>query len=59
MPICPTSQEFWLEYNVAVFAPKLVDFIFSGPRKKWKTLSKEKKYSCKICTKIPLVPTSQ
>ena len=42
MPFCPTSKEFCPEYNVGVFAPKLTDSIFSGPRKKWKILLKEK-----------------
>ena len=43
MPFCTTGQEFWPEYNINIFAPKLVDRIFSGPRKKWKILQKEKK----------------
>ena len=34
MPFCTTGQEFWPEYNIGIFAPKLVDRIFSGPRKK-------------------------
>ena len=41
MPICPTSEEFWPEYNVGLFAPKLVDSIFSGQSKKGKILSKK------------------
>ena len=36
IPFCPTHQEFRLEYNVGIFAPKLADRIFSGPRKNWK-----------------------
>ena len=59
MPFWPPGQEFCLEYNVIIFAPKLVDWKFSGLREKWKFLLKEKKNSCKICTKIPLVPTGQ
>ena len=55
MPFSPTGQVFWLENNVIVFAPKLVDSIFSGPRKKWKILSKGKNNLCEICTKIHLV----
>ena len=58
MPICPTSEEFWPEYNVGLFAPKLVDSIFSGQSKKGQILSK-KKNSEKFCSKVPLVPTSQ
>ena len=59
MPFCPTGQVFWLEYNVVVFAPKLTDSIFSGPRKRWKTILKEKKNSCKIWMKVPLVSIGQ
>ena len=59
MPLCPIGQEFWQEYNVDVFAPKLVHSILSCPRKKWKILSNEKKNSWKFCIKIPLVPTGQ
>ena len=43
MPYLLTSQEIWPEYDVGIFAPKLADRIFSGPRKKWKILQKEKK----------------
>ena len=57
MPFCLTGQVFWLEY--IVFAPKHMDSIFRGPGKKWKILSKEKKNTCKICTKISLVPAGQ
>ena len=59
MPFCSTGQVFLLEYTIVVFAPKLADSIFSGPRKKWKIPSKEENNSCKICTKIPLVSTGQ
>ena len=61
MPYLLTSQEFWPKYNVGIFAPKLVDRIFSGPRKKRENSleRKEKKNSVKFCKKIPLVPTSQ
>ena len=59
MPFRPTGQVFCLECNVVVFAPKLVDRIFSGPRENWKILSNEKKNSWKICTRIPLVPIVQ
>ena len=60
MPFSPTGQVFWLENNVIVFAPKqLVDSIFSGPRKKIENTFKRKKNSCKICKKIPLIPTGQ
>jgi len=34
MPFGPTGQEFWLEYNLIVFAAKNADSIFSGPWKK-------------------------
>ena len=43
MPFCPTGQEFWPEYIVGIFELKLADRIFSGLRKKWKILQKEKK----------------
>ena len=59
MPFCTTGQEFWPEYNINIFAPKLVERIFSGPRKKWKILQKEKKKKVKFYTKMPLVPTGQ
>ena len=59
MPFCPTGQVFWLECNFVVFAAELVDCIFSGPREKWKIISKEKKNSWKNCTRIPLIPTGQ
>ena len=55
MPFCLTSQEFWPEYNVGIFTAELADRIFSGPRKKWKIISKEKKKSVKFCMKMPLV----
>ena len=38
MPFCMTGQEFWPEYNIGIFAPKFIDRIFCGPRKKWKIL---------------------
>ena len=59
MPFCPIGQVFWPECNVIIFAPKLVDGKFSGLREKWKFLLKEKKNSCKICMKVPLVSTGQ
>lgn len=43
MRFCPTGQEFLPKYSVGIFAPKIVDTIFSGARKKCKILSKEKK----------------
>ena len=45
MPLVSTGKEFWPEYNVGVFAPKLTDTIFSGPRIKWKIILKEKEIS--------------
>ena len=53
MPFCPTGEEFSLEYNFVIFAPKLVDDIFCGPRKKWKILSKEKNIRAKFVRKYP------
>ena len=43
VPLGPTSQEFWLEYNFGSFALKLVDNIFRGPRTNWKNLLSKKK----------------
>ena len=34
------GQEFWPKCNVIVFAWKLVDSIYGGPRNKWKILKK-------------------
>ena len=58
MPFCPTGKEFWLDYNLSVFAPKLAGNIFSGPTTKLKILLKEKKKG-KFCTKMPFCLTSQ
>ena len=55
MPFCQTSQEFWPKYSVGFFAPKHVDSVFCGQRKKRKILRKEKKNWGKFCTKMPLV----
>ena len=57
VPLVPTGQEFWPECNFAVFAPKPTDRKFSGSKRKWKILSKEKKNSGKFCTKMSQVPT--
>ena len=38
MALGPTGQYFWLECNVGIFAWKLVDSMFRGPRNKWKIL---------------------
>ena len=43
IPLGPTVQEFWLEYNVGLFEWKLVDNIYSGPRNKLKNLLQEEK----------------
>ena len=56
MPGCPIGQEFWPKYNVGIFAPKLVDTIFSGPKNKCKILSKDKKYRVNIVRKYPKLP---
>ena len=49
MPFCPTGQVFLLDYNVVIFAPKLVDKIFIGPKKKMEnSLERKKKNLCKI-----------
>ena len=53
MPYCPTAQEFWLEYNVSIFAPKLADKIFSSPRKNWKIISNEKEIRLNFVQKRP------
>ena len=45
MPRGTSGQEFLLEYNVGVFARKLVDSIFGDPRYKFKNLLQEKKIS--------------
>ena len=44
MLFCPTGQVFWLEYHVIVFAPKLVDSIFSGPKKMENSFERKKKF---------------
>ena len=36
MPLGPIGQEFWPESNVGVFAWKLVDSSYRGPRNKLK-----------------------
>ena len=60
MPLGPISQEFWPEYNFSVFAWKLEDCIYSGPRNKWKNhLQPKKKKGVKFCSKIPLGPTGK
>ena len=38
MPQGSTGQQFWRECNVYVFAWKLVDSIYRGPRNKLKIL---------------------
>ena len=53
MPYCPTAQEFWLEYNVSIFAPKLADKIFISPRKNWKIISNEKEIRLNFVQKRP------
>ena len=45
VPLVPKGKQFWLEYNVGVFAPKLTEGIFSCPKIKWKILLKEKEIS--------------
>ena len=43
MPLVPTGQEFRPKCNFVVFAQKPANSIFSGPKRKRKILSKEKK----------------
>ena len=43
MPLGPSGQEFWPEYDFGDFARKLVDPIFRGPRHNWKKILQEKK----------------
>ena len=42
MPLGPTGHDFFQEYNGGVFAWKLVDCIYSGPKNKWKNILQEK-----------------
>ena len=41
MPLDPTGQEFFPEYNVGVFARKSIDQIYSGPKKRVKYFAKK------------------
>ena len=54
MPLGPTVHYFFQENKGGVFARKLVDSIYSGPRNEWKNILQEKKNSIKYCSKIPL-----
>ena len=38
MPPGQIGQEFWPKSTVGIFAWKLVDSIYTSPRKKWKIL---------------------
>ena len=56
MPLGPISQNFWPEYNFNVFAWKLEDCIYSGPRNKWKNnLQPKKKKGLNFVQKFPWV----
>ena len=53
MPLGPTGHDFFQEYNGGVFAWKLVDCIYSGPKNKWKNILQEKKNQLNIVRKYP------
>ena len=59
MPVGPTYQEFWPEYNVGIFAWKLVDHIFKRSKNQMeKSFARKKKISIKFCSKMPLGPAT-
>ena len=59
MPLSPTNDEFWSEYNFGVFAQKFLDSIFRGLRHNWKKILQEKKKNMiKFFLKMPQGPTS-
>ena len=55
MPLGPTGQEFWPEYNFCILPRKLVDSIFIGSRNKWKNLLEEKKILLNFVQKCPKI----